>query len=84
MENEDSPPKTKTKWVAIGIGLKNKLQQNSFDFVKFTNDECDHGCYLITSSGFSFAYGNPKQNQTLQYIFGHKPEEVIRMELNLD
>ncbi len=52
------PKEAKPLWTAIGIGLREKLKKNEFDFVKYTKYESDHGCYVITNTGYSFTYQN--------------------------
>ncbi len=43
-----------TNWIGVGVGLKNIVTDNNFIF---TDDEYDkHGCYFVTSDGYSFTY----------------------------
>ena len=54
-----------SQWVGLGICFKDIVEKNNFDLVNYTNAE--HGGFIISSNGYTWAHGNRDQNQCQIY-----------------
>ena len=49
-------------WVAVGIGLKNFIKKNLFEFANYANAE--HGCFMISQDKNSWTFRDKPYNNT--------------------
>ena len=50
-------------WVGLGICMRSLVEKNKFDFLNYTIT--DHGSYIISSNGYTWAHQNQPHNSTM-------------------